>query len=302
VGNYYTRNSSFDNTVVTVSKPRDEFLTGGGYLVLTNSSGIRAGDAGTSNNIGFFVKPDDDDDDPYGKINTIVRSGGRVYQVKGSSMTSLSVQESGATGGSANFKGKASIQDITEPLAPVSIDGNATVRVQLDDLGVPGTSDSIAIAIWNRSGELWFASNWTGSKMVKQALDGGDIEVRGHAGKGIAQAALAFEAEATPTREAVPLRFALPQNFPNPFSASTTLRFELPERSRVTLTVYDLMGREVASLVNGEFEPGYHVATWSGRSEEGHSLGAGVYFVRMIATSLAGSNGLRTDRRVMLVK
>ena len=70
----------------------------------------------------------------------------------------------------------------------------------------------------------------------------------------------------------------------------------------MTLTVYDVMGRQVANLVDRVVDPGFHVAEWSGRSREGRSLGAGVYFVRLTATSLNGSGGLRSNRRVILVK
>jgi flagellar hook assembly protein FlgD len=100
----------------------------------------------------------------------------------------------------------------------------------------------------------------------------------------------------------IPAQYALSQNFPNPFTASTSLRFDLPELSRVTLTIYDVSGREVERLVDGVIDPGRHVATWSGRNRAGRPAEAGLYFVRMIATSQTGTGGLRTDRRVALVR
>jgi hypothetical protein len=186
--NFYTRNSSDDNTIVTVSKPlTSNFITGGGHIKLTNSAGLKAGDVNSKNNFGFNVKYNKQGTNLQGNINTIVRrteSDGvlHVYQIKGNSMTSLSVNPSTcplATATSpctAIFNGKASIQDITNPLAPIAVDGNATLQVTMTDKGEPGSgSDMIGITVWNKSGGLWFSSNWqTASppKTAEQVLGG----------------------------------------------------------------------------------------------------------------------------------
>jgi hypothetical protein len=182
VNNYYCRNSSDDNTVVTVAKPLgDLFITGGGYLELTSSAGIKAGTAGTKNNFGFNVKYNKAKTNLQGNINTIVRrlEAGeiRVYQIKGNAMTSLVVNENCPK--TAIFNGKANIKDITNPLLPVSIDGNATLQVKMTDMGEPGSSDKIAITVWNKDGGLWFASNWNGTTTVEQILGGGNLKVHG---------------------------------------------------------------------------------------------------------------------------
>ena len=77
----------------------------------------------------------------------------------------------------ATFNSKASIQDITNPLAPVSIDGNATLQVTMTDEGSPGTNDTIGITVWNKSGGLWFSSSWSGTKTIEQLLAGGNLVV-----------------------------------------------------------------------------------------------------------------------------
>jgi hypothetical protein len=112
-----------------------------------------------------------------GRINTIVRNGGRVYQIKGNSMTSLAVQPS-AAGGTATFNGKANIQDVTDPLNPLSIDGNASLQVTMTDNGEPGSADTIGITLWDKNGGLWFSSSWNGTKTVEQLLGGGNLVVR----------------------------------------------------------------------------------------------------------------------------
>jgi hypothetical protein len=182
VANYYTRYSSTDDTVVTVSKPLSSFITGGGYLVNQASAGQKAGGTGQKTNFGFNVKYNKSNTNLQGNINTIVRNGGRVYQIKGNSMSSLSVAgnttaPNGTNPATATFNGKASIQDITNPTSPVSVDGNATLQVKMTDKGEPGSSDTIAITVWNKSGGLWFASNWDGTKTVEQLLDGGNLLV-----------------------------------------------------------------------------------------------------------------------------
>jgi VCBS repeat-containing protein len=197
VGGHYTRNASDDNTVVTVSKPMtSDFVTGGGYLVVTRSSGLVPGGNGTKANFGFNVKYNKSGQNLQGSINLIVRDGSRVYQIKGTAMTSLSL-----SGNRATFNGKATIRDITDPLAPLSLDGNATLQVKMTDNGSPGSTDTIAVTVWNKNGGLWFASNWDGKKTVEQLLDGGNLEV--HSGG----AALIVQASAPPSPH--PIRLAI---------------------------------------------------------------------------------------------
>ncbi len=59
----------------------------------------------------------------------------------------------------------------------VSVDGNATLQVTMTDAGEPGSSDSIAVTVWNKSGGVWFASAWDGTKTTEQLLGGGNLQV-----------------------------------------------------------------------------------------------------------------------------
>jgi hypothetical protein len=301
VNGHYTRNSVVDNAVVEVIKPASDYIKGSGHLVLAGSAGDLAGDAGSRNDFSFEVKYNSSGSSLSGSISTTVRRGGRVYQIKGTTMRSLSVQPA-ATGGTATFVGKASVRDITNSNNPVTLDANAALQMTMGDAGTSGAADWIAIAAWKTGGGLWFSSNWDGTSTVQQSLGGGSLEVRGGTSRSVAQPAFARSTPSEVAGGALPLAFALPQNYPNPFTTSTNIRFELPERSRVTITIYDVTGREVANLVDGAVEPGAHLATWSGRTREGHPAGPGVYFVRMVAASLSGSAGYRSDRRLSLVK
>ncbi|MFH1214461.1 MAG: T9SS type A sorting domain-containing protein, partial [Candidatus Neomarinimicrobiota bacterium] len=76
----------------------------------------------------------------------------------------------------------------------------------------------------------------------------------------------------------LPKVFALKQNYPNPFNPTTNIRFDLPKNSDVSLVVYDLMGREVAQLVKGHLDAGYHTINFNAAK-----LPSGVYIYRLIA-------------------
>jgi aminopeptidase N len=85
----------------------------------------------------------------------------------------------------------------------------------------------------------------------------------------------------------LPASYALRQNYPNPFNPGTSLTFELPHRSDVTLIVYDVLGREVAVLAKGQFEAGAHSVRWEGADASGRRAASGTYFCRFTAGSYA---------------
>ena len=64
-------------------------------------------------------------------------------------------------------------------------------------------------------------------------------------------------------KNVIPKEFALYQNFPNPFNPSTEIKFDLPKQSEVLIAVYDMLGREVARLVDGEIKAGSHAIKWN---------------------------------------
>lgn len=70
--------------------------------------------------------------------------------------------------------------------------------------------------------------------------------------------------------------FRLEQNYPNPFNPTTTISFSIPERHFVSLKIYDLLGREVATLINEEKDQGYHKIIF-----DGFHLKSGIYFYKI---------------------
>jgi photosystem II stability/assembly factor-like uncharacterized protein len=91
--------------------------------------------------------------------------------------------------------------------------------------------------------------------------------------------------EITAVEEAtsVPQRFALQQNYPNPFNPTTTIHFSLAQPAEADLSIYDLLGQRVATLVKGVQEAGPHALQWDGQDEQGRELASGVYFCRLQA-------------------
>ncbi|HLP17400.1 MAG TPA: FlgD immunoglobulin-like domain containing protein [Bacteroidota bacterium] len=94
----------------------------------------------------------------------------------------------------------------------------------------------------------------------------------------------------------IPTEFALDQNYPNPFNPSTEIHFALPKESHVTLTIYNISGSVVRTLVNTEMGAGYYGMTWNGTNDQGHQVASGMYFFRVQAGSFTAS------KKMMLMK
>jgi hypothetical protein len=79
----------------------------------------------------------------------------------------------------------------------------------------------------------------------------------------------------------IPKELALHANYPNPFNPSTTLSFDLPRSTSVTLEVYNLLGQRVKTIVNGYLTAGSYRFLWDGTADTGHSISAGIYFYQL---------------------
>ncbi|MFQ5752356.1 MAG: FlgD immunoglobulin-like domain containing protein, partial [bacterium] len=94
---------------------------------------------------------------------------------------------------------------------------------------------------------------------------------------------LIVSVEGEESNSLIPESFDLSQNYPNPFNPTTTIRFQLPKRSKVSIKIYDLLGQEVRTLVDKDFEAGLHTVTWEGSNNKGSNVASGIYFFRMEA-------------------
>jgi len=100
----------------------------------------------------------------------------------------------------------------------------------------------------------------------------------------------------------VPASFSLEQNFPNPFNPSTTLRFDIRKRSIATVSVYDLLGQKIETLVSEALPAGSYTAVWNGTAN-GSAASSGVYVVHMTAVSLDGKGETYSSiRKIVLAK
>ena len=100
----------------------------------------------------------------------------------------------------------------------------------------------------------------------------------------------------TPEDGPTPLAFELGRNAPNPFAASTSIRFAVPERAEVRIEVFDLQGRRMATLKDGWVDAGFHDVSWNGTDAAGRPAVSGVYFARM------SSDARVSVRRILLAR
>jgi uncharacterized repeat protein (TIGR01451 family)/TQXA domain-containing protein len=84
-------------------------------------------------------------------------------------------------------------------------------------------------------------------------------------------------------KDILPDKFSLNQNFPNPFNPSTIIRYALPSSEKVSIKIYDIIGREVKTLVNEEKNAGTYSVLWNGRNNEGITVSSGIYLYRIYA-------------------
>ena len=94
----------------------------------------------------------------------------------------------------------------------------------------------------------------------------------------------------------LPEVFTLHQNYPNPFNPNTQIQYALPTDANVSVVIYDLMGRQVRTLVNQQVSAGYHSVMWNATSDMGSPVSAGVYIYTITA------NDFRDVKKMILLK
>ena len=153
-------------------------LNAGGYLVLSSSAGLAAGDTGSHVNFAVQAR--------YGRggsalggatvlVRRIEADGPHVYQVKARSIQTFLADR---TTQRATVLASAILTDVTDPSGPLPVETGASLRLTMDDNGEPGHADTLGITVRTGAGELWFSSHWDGVKTVEQALGGGNVQIR----------------------------------------------------------------------------------------------------------------------------
>ncbi|MEW6412748.1 MAG: FlgD immunoglobulin-like domain containing protein [Candidatus Zixiibacteriota bacterium] len=96
--------------------------------------------------------------------------------------------------------------------------------------------------------------------------------------------------------EPLPRKFSVSQNYPNPFNPTTTIQYALPERAKVTLDIYNILGQKVRRLVDETQPAGTHTVVWDGRNETNQPVATGLYFYRMT------TGDFQESRKMILLK
>ena len=146
-----------------------------------------------------------------------------------------------------------------------------------DDLSYSASSSSTSTASVSISGDVLIVTGVTiGSATITVNADDGN------GGTGSDYFTVSVDAVSI-DNEQIPLQFALHQNYPNPFNPVTTLRYELPENGLVTITIYDMLGKQQKTLINQTQDAGYKSIIWDATNDYGKPVSAGIYLYQIQA-------------------
>ena len=143
--------------------------------------------------------------------------------------------------------------------------------------------DQSADLVLDRAGNV-FLTGWTESAdfpIISPALR--SVHHGGEDAFAVRLGAAPTTAEPVSRGESVPTSYALFQNYPNPFNSSTVIRFDLPRDGRVTIRIFDTLGREKRLLLDRSQKAGGYTISWNGRDNKGKMLTSGVYFCKLEA-------------------
>ncbi len=142
------------------------------------------------------------------------------------------------------------------------VDG-AMMPLRIDGTDLDPSKGDTERTLWTGWGSMWNHEDW------KRPATFGFLQVVGGP-------------TAVETEQQQPLVFELSNNYPNPFNPTTTITFQVAKSSPVRIAVYDLLGKEVRTLVDGRMAAGSHTTLWNGQNNAGQFVSSGIYFCRMI--------------------
>jgi hypothetical protein len=279
--------NDLDDAYVVIYDPDAGFVTGGGWIQSPPGAYPRNPSLVGKANFGFVSKYKKGATKPTGETEF-------QFRVAGMNFHSNEYQWLVVSGSKAQYKGIGSINGLGSfGFMLTAIDG---------DLSQSGDSDRFRMKIWDQNTEDLVYDNQNGVADDSEPttnLEGGSIVIHTGGNKKTTPGDVALEMVPL---GAPPKVYALHQNYPNPFAFSTQVRFDLPERSNVTVRVYDIRGRLVSSLIDGEREAGSYQAEWNGRGSQGESLASGVYLFQFRAISLESHKAQNDTKRMIYLK
>lgn len=270
------------DAIVVVYDPSGGFVTGGGWIDSPAGAYVADPDLTGKANFGFESKYKKGASTPSGKTEF-------QFKVAGLSFRSADYDWLVVANARAMFKGTGAVNGA----------GSYSFMLTAIDGAMPGGggSDRFRIKIWDKITEARVYDNQLdapdGTDPIT-TLGGGSIVI--HTGG----ASMANSVPGAPAA-AQPSSFALHPAAPNPMLRNMQVRFDLPSRSHVNLTVYDPAGRQVATLAASEFEAGRHARAWDGRDGSRAPVGPGIYFVRMEATGSTAGSGFKAIRKIVVM-
>ena len=268
IGGDYIINKDCDTeSLVTVSAPANDFVTGGGYIVLSEAvnGGSYIGDVGTKNNFGFNIKWAKNFTRLTGNINTIWRTDdGRRYQAKSNSAGSLVVYKKLDTDGKLiGYQANIIYTNVNIRLLGGSTNafGNGKIIMTIYEWGEPGSNlaqkqpDEIGFVIFDSKGNIVHATNvynnTDGLKPVDvQYLDAGNIQVHANPTN------LENKSAEIATGIVPDIDFADLKVYPNPFSEKLRFEFVSPVSCNARIDLYDMTGRMVKTIFEQPIEGG----------------------------------------------
>ena len=218
----------------------------------------------------------------------------------------LNGSRSDAAGSGTDYVVEVSLQSITELRAFDFTLQYDPEKVELQS--IDGLSDKLSIVRSDKPGELLVAKAFTedevfdgtirlsfnstgtaGNSMMR--LISGNLADEGFLANMVDEANLGvYRVEALPTV------YALEQNFPNPFNPNTTIKYAIPNAAHVELTIINLSGQVVRTLVNDDLRANFYSVVWDGRNNRGEEVASGMYFYRIQADKFSAI------KKLMLIK
>lgn len=168
----------------------------------------------------------------------------------------------------------------------------STLTINLGDtvkfiLGSTHNAREVDLATWNAGGTAsngGFETPFSGGTVLITQVGTHYYVCVPHASIGMnGQIVVNPSTDIQTTTVITPTAFYLKQNFPNPFNPSTIISFNLPKKNHVTLKIYNTIGNEIATLIDGDIQAGTHEIKWDAKT-----ISAGVYFYRIETDEFIG--------------
>lgn len=272
-----------DETVfqfLVVFDPEGGFVTGGGWINSPEGAFTANPSLTGKANFGFVAKYKKGKTTPDGRTEFQFKVANLNFHI-------ASYEWLVVAGVQAKFKGNGTINQA----------GNYGFMLTAIDGQVNGGGgiDKFRIKIWDKDdGDVVVYDNKLGEADNSEAateLGGGSIVIHSNpesssslSSKLGTDSAMSLALEDAP---AIPENYGLSQNSPNPFNPETEIRFELPEASYVILRIFNVRGQVIRTLVEAQYEPGYHSIGWDGKDKNGNAASSGIYLYQLRAGSFA---------------